>query len=386
VTFRAFRERLRDAGSRLHAPVTGSSPDASIIGTALECGIGKFPYGALSAGIAEMEIVLANGSIIRSGMSAFYGAQAAGLEMHGPGPSLTGLFHQSNFGVVTEAVLTLEPSRDHRQRIALLFTDDEGLAAVVDALRDVLQRNRGRVQLEFANAYRVLTQTQTFPWHEHDGFSALPRDVARKKLRLPLDVWWAGAVTIAADDEDELRMMRDRFRAAVAEIAGVECGETEAFPVEAMSHDGLRSAYWRKREPMPRDPHPDRDGCGVFWISAALPMRGSAVLDTVSELEEITIAGGFEPSISARTWDGRTLRVVLGIFYDRAVPHMDDRAAACHEALLRASYRRGAIPYRLGLAGMALPPPRCDDGEALLRRLKDLFDPNHILAPGRYVR
>lgn len=385
VTFRALARRLRERQGRLHAPVTGSSADGSIIGTALECGVGKFPYGALSMAIAEMEVVLADGSIVRTGPSAFCDAQAAGLDVHGPGPSLGALFHQSNFGIVTEAALTLEPSPKLRQRIVLQFTRDEAVVAVVDALRDVLQRNRGRIQLELANAYRVVTQSRMFPWHDYDGTSALPRSWVRDNLA-PLQAWWVGAVTIAGDDEDELRMMRDRFRTAVAQIAGAECGEAEAYGGEQMIHGGLRSAYWRKREPMPADPHPDRDGCGVFWISPVLPMRGAALMELASELEEITIAGGFEPSISARSWDGRTLRVVLGIFYDRAVPLMDERAAACHEALLRASYRRGAIPYRLGLAGMALLPPRCDDGEAFLRRLKDAVDPRGILAPGRFIR
>lgn len=386
VTFGALAEGLRERGSRLHAPLTGSSIHGSIIGNALECGVAKFPYDALPTAIAEMEVVLADGSIVRTGPSAFCGAQAAGLDVRGPGPSLGGLFLQSNFGVVTEAALTLQPSAKLRQRIVLQFRHDEALAACIDALRDVLQRNRGRIQLELANAYRVVTQSGTFPWHEHDGSLALPRSWARHTLGPSFVGWWVGAVTIACDDEDELRIVRERFRMAVAQIAGAECGEAEAYMGEGMGHDGLRSAYWRKREPMPADPHPDRDGCGVFWISPVLPMRGTAMTALASELEEIAIAGGFEPSISARSWDGRTLRVVLGIFYDRAVPLMDERAAACHEALLRASYRCGAIPYRLGLAGMALLPPRCDDGEAFLRRLKDAVDPRGILAPGRFIR
>ena len=44
----------------------------------------------------------------------------------------------------------------------------------------------------------------------------------------------------------------------------------------------------------------------------------------------------------------------------------------------------GYPPYRLGVQSMAAAPIPRDDSGAVMERLKRAFDPNGILAPGRY--
>jgi 4-cresol dehydrogenase (hydroxylating) len=168
-------------------------------------------------------------------------------------------------------------------------------------------------------------------------------------------------------------------------VEGFRCEEMIPRSDYSFVQGNMRSAYWRKRQPMPADPHPDRDHCGVIWLAPVLPMLGSMTAQLVQQVEELMLDHGFEPSISLRLTGGRTIQCMIGLFYERDDEGMDARAAQCHHAVREALYQRGVYPYRLGLLDMDLLPSATDDTEALLRSLKALLDPHGILAPGRYI-
>ena len=80
----------------------------------------------------------------------------------------------------------------------------------------------------------------------------------------------------------------------------------------------------------------------------------------------------------------RSVACVISIAYDRDVPGEDGKAMNCYQELQRRLTARGYYPYRLGIQSMDLldaDPVRT----GFLRTLKGAIDPNHILAPGRYV-
>ena len=87
----------------------------SPIGNALERGIGyttpfyRDHFGA-SCG---MEVVLANGEVMRTGMGALPGATTWQDYKYGFGPDPSGLFAQGNFGIVTKMGFRLMPQPEH---------------------------------------------------------------------------------------------------------------------------------------------------------------------------------------------------------------------------------------------------------------------------------
>ena len=74
---------------------------------------------------------------------------------------------------------------------------------------------------------------------------------------------------------------------------------------------------------------------------------------------------------------------MVSITFDRDVAGEDERALACHRALLDALALAGYHSYRLGIQAMR-PATRIDSAAPLLERLKQACDPQHILATGRY--
>lgn len=108
----------------------------SPIGNALDRGIG-FPYGDNFAAIKGMEVVLANGELLRTGRGAMGDDRLWPLYPYGLGPDLRGLFLQGNFGIVTKACFWITPKWEASCGFTITAMYDEDLDPMVDALNQL---------------------------------------------------------------------------------------------------------------------------------------------------------------------------------------------------------------------------------------------------------
>jgi 4-cresol dehydrogenase (hydroxylating) len=85
------------------------------LGNTLDRGTGfTLPYYRDHANaVCGMEVVLANGEVIRTGMGALPTSQSWNEYKHGFGPDPSGLFPQGNFGIVTKMGVRLMPAPEH---------------------------------------------------------------------------------------------------------------------------------------------------------------------------------------------------------------------------------------------------------------------------------
>jgi FAD/FMN-containing dehydrogenase len=86
----------------------------SLVGNALDHGAGRtpLPYRDHFFAHCGMEVVLANGEVVRTGMGALPTAKTWQHFQYGAGPSSDGLFAQSNMGIVTKMGFWLMPEPD----------------------------------------------------------------------------------------------------------------------------------------------------------------------------------------------------------------------------------------------------------------------------------
>ena len=101
---------IRDKGLKLWI----DPPDpgwGSLMGNALDRGAGRtpLPYRDHFDSHCGMEVVLANGELVRTGMGALPTAETWQQFKYGVGPFIDGIFSQSNFGVVTKMGFWLLP-------------------------------------------------------------------------------------------------------------------------------------------------------------------------------------------------------------------------------------------------------------------------------------
>ena len=113
----------------------------SVIGNALEHGVGLSPLRDHFGAACGMEVVLADGSLLRTGMGAMDGAATWQQYRYGFGPGVDGLFAQSNLGIVTKMGVWLlpEPEVVRGLRVSLPRMDD------VVRLVDIMEIGRAHV-------------------------------------------------------------------------------------------------------------------------------------------------------------------------------------------------------------------------------------------------
>ncbi|MCI5132858.1 MAG: FAD-binding oxidoreductase, partial [Candidatus Electrothrix sp. EH2] len=412
VTQQQLAEYLQEKGANLFMSMTGGPPDASLMGNALERGIGKGPYGDKFNHVCGLEVVLPTGECIHTGFERFENAKTAKIHRWGVGPYLDGLFTQSGLGIVTRMTLWLHPISEHFQTFYYTVKDDAKLDGLIDALRHLKLTGIIRGTFVIANDYRILTM-QPYPWTA-DGKAPgvpFPPEILKKSLG---GAKWAGEGALYSVSRKHGQAERqyikqllknhvdklvfvDRRKAFFYKWAaplykrfkGIEVNMDSLFyrtihrgvPSDAFSTLG----YWKKRIPVPADKDLDQDGCGLLWCAPAVPMQGTALREALTLIEMTLVAHQFEFNVGLNCFSERCMDITIGIIYDRDVDGEDQRAMDCYETLWTKLNEAGYIPYRAGIQSMHSFPPVRDDYQTLLNNVKNTLDPNCILAPGRYL-
>ena len=417
VTQRQLFQFLKDKNSALWMDATGSSPDCSLIGNAMERGFGHTPYGDHYSCVCGLEVILPDGSIVETGAARFPGGTTASVDRWGVGPSLDGLFSQSNLGIVTRMSIWLMPKPDLFEAFFFRGTEANGLPSIIDSLQRLRLKDVLRSSMHIVNDYKVLGGLRQYPWAEtNDATPLTPEMMARFRAHLTFGNWnvSGGLYGSKAQIAEAKRLLRQEFAGQSGKLqflteeklqmalrfakpfklaTGLDIRRTAKLvrPVmglmrgEPMELDfALSSAYWRKRTPPPPNPDPDRDGCGLLWFAPTAPADGAKVQHLVQITVGLMLKHGFEPMISLTMLTARIVYSVLAITYDRSIPGEDEKAMACYRELEEECQRAGYYPYRSGIQSQGKGSLTGGSYGILLEKLKAAVDPNGILAPGRY--
>jgi 4-cresol dehydrogenase (hydroxylating) len=392
---------------------TGSSPDCSIIGNTLERGYGHTPYGDHCGHACGFEVVLPTGGCIETGFCRFPNSRSGPVSRWGLGPSLDGLFSQSNLGIVTRMSVWLMPAPSHFE--AFFFQSQESIGPLMDALRPLRMNGTLRSVVHLGNDYKVLSGSGQYP--KSIGAPRLVTAEMMNGLRSQLQIArWSGSGALYGTraqvgegrralrtalrgrvdrlrfvNDRTLRMMRrlERPYRLLSRRTDLQHALTIVSPLldvlRGIPTDGfLASAYWRKPEVPAAGFDPDRDGCGLLWCSPIAPSTAEDV-EAVAQLAcSILPAHGFEAIISMSMINERSIVTTIALTYDRQVPREDENAMRCFRELMEALLARGYPPYRLNVAAMEYADTGGDYAD-LLRSIKAALDPRDILAPDRYI-
>ena len=391
VSFAQAHQYLKERGSRLRLTTIGGPPEASVVGNALERGEGRGPHSDAFAALADLEVVLATGEVLRTGLSRFGPglARARGLHRWGLGPALDGLFSQSALGVVTRATLWLAPASEFVRDLVAKVASAGDLPPLVDAFRELLLEGTLRSNVVLWNDVKAMAVARQYPFWEAGGRTPLPPELLAAWREANGVGAWSGASTVFAPDRGIGLLSTRRARRALvragaeAHSLGVEEG---AEPQGVPTRRALAMAYWRKKGPVPAEPDLDRDGCGVIWVDVAVPFEGAAAAQAARIAADVMTLLGFEPNLSLISAGARCLFLAALIAYDREVPGEDERAMACHRGLVRELGAAGFPPLRSGVESVGLALPEADDSGAVLDRVKAALDPAGVLVGGKHGR
>lgn len=331
--------------------VPSTAPSATIGGAAAAhaLGTGSARFQSFADQVVGLEVVLADGTRLRTGSAAARDADF--FHRYGIGPDLTGLFlgADATLGVITAIALWLHPLPAVRATRCFGFPDAAAAAGFIGEL----QRGELLQHVWYGSGY--------------EGGSIRARVAAAHP---ELDPATLPGFCVGLDFGGEAATVAGARETALA------CAERHGggdFPLfNALYFDPLRNeqVYWYSFAG-----YFARSRCGIL-MSSLPTARMPAFLD---------VLGRFRAEYPALAWGGAVVLCRRGLhggvmaFYDEATqwPAVQAAMEACTRALVAA----GCIPYKSGKM-WAEEVRRMEAYHSTLRTIKRALDPAGILSPG----
>jgi 4-cresol dehydrogenase (hydroxylating) len=349
----------------------------SVVGNALERGLGETTYGDHAQQICGMEVVLPSGELLRTGMGARSNSPVWNLFKYGFGPGWEQMFCQSNFGIVTKLGLWLMPQPES----TVMFRCKAMAAADIEpALQAILALRRSGVVDAYMSMVSWLGIAGCFAQRRefYDGPGAMPEAEVQRIIRKFNIGWWNFDLTVYGPGE---------VTAAKAQI--IERTLARSGRIVFERHDGRQGDG---KPALPGEPAPDMMPMqfinwyggrgGHIDFSPALPASVDAVTQYFRESFQQFAAAGHD-YFAAVHFGGRHVIVPTNIIYNR-----DDAAMTARvRQLFKSATGQNLSEYRAHLSYMDPVAASFDFNDHALRRLnervKDALDPNGIFAPGK---
>lgn len=381
VSYFQLHEHLRSIGSKLwvDCPAPGWG---GVMGNTLEHGAGYTPYGDHFIMQCGMEVVLADGMVVRTGMGAMPKSTCWQLFKYGYGPWVDGLFTQSNYGVVTKMGLWLMPEPPGYKPFMITVPREEDLHQVIEIMRPLKMNMVIPNGAVVAHAlYDGAVQVSRAKYHSGKG--PMPESAVRKIASdLDLGMWNLYGALYGLPDNVELiwTMVRDAY----ASIPG-----TRFF----LKGDRAGDPGWEYREMLMRGvPNMGEFGLlnfagrGHLNFTPIAPMTGDDAVKMFELGRGILHRHGFDHLTEfIGTW--RALINLVMVMFDQQDAGARKRADACAREVILSFAEAGYGELKANLEYMDLVQQTYGYGDGAVRRLsetiKDALDPNGILSPGK---
>jgi len=371
----------------------------SVIGNALDhgCGYTTNPYRDHFEAHCGMEVVLANGDLVRTGMGALPNAETWQQFRWGYGPWVDGLFGQSNFGVVTKMGIWLlpEPEAFRSGSVQVMhYNDIHKLVEITARMmnKGVLNAGTGlQSPMQFGLGRNPELQQRYERANEED---VRILDEAAQQTNTP---WWSsqfkfyGPPGIINASWDYVKQV------FTAEIEGVRFLEQEYFEFP-MTQEIIDKSQDENHLGIPslsvfslgaRSNFNPTGTNGHLGFSPVIPMTGKAVLESQKVLAEVfremnarTVFNVFPQSYHQRTF---VILVGFSVVRDQTT---NQRTREIFRRLVQVAAEHGWGEYRTHTAFMDDCAAAYSFNDHALRRLhetlKDAIDPNGIISAGRY--
>lgn len=369
VTYQMLADRIAAEKLPLWLDFPAPGPLVGPTGNTLERGGGTTPYFDHFAHSCGFEVVLADGTVLRTGMGGVAGTTAWQAYRYGYGPTLDGLFTQSNFGIVTKMGVWLMPAPEAHRTFLAAWPDDADLARAVDAIRplrlDGTIGNNGTI----ANDALVLTGVAR-RGDLVSGEGAIPAEVARKAAAAKGMGAWNYLYSIYGRADRVASDTTVVTRALAASGATVIPDVPDPMQVGRLSLETFTLFNWR-------------GGGGLAWFSPVCAARGHEAAAQMAIARPIMSAHGID-FMTGATMDGREMLNVMPLVFDRGNAAATAAADACMRALYDAFAAKGWGFYRAGIGYMDRVAEIHGAAQRdVNRRLKRALDPAGIIAPGK---
>lgn len=364
VTQRQLKEHLTDNEPSLTTGYSLAPPDTSVFANALLGGLSNrsLKYGNQSDCISGLEVVLSDGSVVRTGSWAVRGVSPFARM---PLPDLTGLFvaWQGTTGIVTRMAYQLWPLHPIRRR---LFYLTYGTGPTYEAMRRLCRMEVAEDVggLSWPTARMILGVKNPHP---------VPSEGE------PTFFFY---VELAAEIPEEIRAKEKILHTVIHSLR--RDGETFDGPLEAETLTRIEPELGRFAEfPTNLDFLTDHGGGGLTWIGTYGPL--SRFHEGADAGMAIMTRHGFPPTVVSRPMRGGHFGVLRFVtIFDKENSDEVGRVRALNRELLHTLTDMGFMMYKTPVWAWRELRSRIDPNMlALMSRLKNLLDPVRVFNPGK---
>jgi 4-cresol dehydrogenase (hydroxylating) len=381
VTYQQLYDHIQANGYPLMLSFPAPSAIAGPVGNTLDRGVGYTPYGEHFMMQCGMEVVLPNGEVYRTGMGGVQGSNTWQIFKWGFGPTLDGMFTQSNYGIVTRMGFWLMPRPPVFKPFEVVFDDEEDIVGIVEMLRPL--RISGTIPnavviantlWEAGSAHLRRSQYITEPGHTPDEVL----DRIRKDTGMGAWNLYAALYGTQEQVDADWKVVSGAFRQLGKGriVTQEEAGDRQPFRYRAELMSGVPNLQefglynWR-------------GGGGSMWFAPVSEARGSECRKQAAMAKRILHRHGLD-YVAEFIVGPRDMHHVIDVLYNRADSEEMRRADACFGELLDEFEKEGYAVYRVNTRFQERVARSYGKVKRDLEHtIKRALDPNNILAPGR---
>ncbi|HEY4551870.1 MAG TPA: FAD-linked oxidase C-terminal domain-containing protein [Bacillaceae bacterium] len=343
VTRMRLNDELKKYG--LFFPVDPGA-DASIGGMASTNASGTLAvrYGVMRDQILSMEVVLADGRVIKTGSMAR--KSSSGLH-------LNGLFigSEGTLGIFTEITLKLHGIPEHIVAARCTFPS---VRSCVDAAAGILTAGIAIARVELVDA-RSIRQVNAFSGTDYPEEDSLFLEFHGNQ----------------AGNEEDIQFVQ-----SIVEEAG---STSFAFETDSLK----RANLWKARHDMHYAYHHGNPGLSILSTDVCVPI--SKLPEIVDFTRNQLDAYGLDGGVLGHVGDGNFHTVIL---YDKQDPEQVGKAVRLNEEIVAYALRVGGTctgEHGVGLGKMKFQEQEHGPALDVMLALKHTLDPKHILNPGKVL-
>jgi 4-cresol dehydrogenase (hydroxylating) flavoprotein subunit len=361
----------------LTLPVTGSSPHSGILSNALDRGT-TF-HGHRTTDLKNLEFILASGELYRTGFwETATGSGTNNEELHyaqGMGPDYTGLFVQSNLGIVTAGVVELQ-AKPEALRMVWATLPGARLPQFIEASKSLYRNSILTRIIHVGNNKRMKIKGGAYNPAD-DLWTVMTAIQGTEAL---VDVKSAAVKAAYQDILEDLRFVTrydDLSREPIlTQMLDLHEGTPSTVFIQAM--------YKSEEEAqLPNGYNVDSGKIGMMCCLPIVPMEGKRIEEVVVQANSIAARFGFTLASTVNPINDVYAEFVLNLYFDRSSPAETLRAHECNTAMHSELATNGVRFYRLDLNEQKNRQV-ASGSHPLSEMLKNTLDPTGRLSPGKY--